>query len=199
MKRLAGLILLLLLLLPLACQREAESDTAGADSPVTFEVPPMSTPPTPTLDEEASNGGFSLGGTGEPTATPDALAPVAPVTPVAPADNAFSGPRFSGLRFATSGSGIPQSTFPASTEEIYAIWDYDGMSATDTMERVWYHEGVEYVDVSEPWDFSKYGSVGAVRDVFLYDYIDGIDPGTWRVEIFLNGEQKLIQQFTVTP
>jgi hypothetical protein len=36
-----------------------------------------------------------------------------------------------------------------------------------------------------------------VRDVFYYDYIDGVDAGTWRVELYLNGVLQWAEEFTV--
>jgi hypothetical protein len=71
------------------------------------------------------------------------------------------------------------------------------MQATDVMERLWFHNDAEYVTRREDWDFLKYGFSGTVRDIFLFDRIDGIDPGQWRVELYLNGEQQAVAEFTV--
>jgi hypothetical protein len=105
--------------------------------------------------------------------------------------------QFTNLRFASSPTGAEQANFPVGTQEIYAIWDYDGMQATDVMERLWFHNDAEYVTRREDWDFLKYGFSGTVRDIFLFDRIDGIDPGQWRVELYLNGEQQAVAEFTV--
>ncbi len=190
MKRLLiALLLLSSLMLVAGCQRGSGTETPDGVIPTFTPPPPMSTPPTPSLGESV-NDGFGIGA--------DDAVP----TPVAggeatPDPNLSFGGRFNELRFATSGNGVPQANFPEGTEEIYAIWNYDGMSASDTMARVWYHNGAQYVEVKENWDYTKYGSVGAVRDVYLYDYIDGIDSGNYRVELFLNDELQLSQDFTV--
>jgi hypothetical protein len=150
--------------------------------------------PSPTLNEipgEESGEGLLFPDDGA-SSTADVPAIVTPL----PTNAALAG-RFSALRFASSTTGTEQANFPEGTQEIYAIWDYDGMQATDVMERVWYHNDTVYVERREDWDFLKYGFSGTVRDIFLFDRIDGIDPGRWRVELYLNGEQQAVAEFTV--
>ncbi|MDQ4076330.1 MAG: hypothetical protein M3220_08790 [Chloroflexota bacterium] len=113
--------------------------------------------------------------------------------------------RFSNLRFAPGSDAVPQSDFPLGTEEVCAIWDYRDMEPTDTVRRVWYWNDEIYVERQESWDFSEYGASGTIRDVCLFDRIDGhidgivdgIDPGYWRVEVFLNDERPLLEEFAV--
>lgn len=187
------------LLLALAgCARGTDAETDATPTLV-----PLLTPPTPAVEEEGGGFDFNIGGNEEPApevapppAEGEATPPPAEGEAAPPPATGFSG-RFTDLRFATSGNGTPQANFPEGTEEVYAIWNYDGMSATDTMERLWYLNDQLEVEVREAWDYSTYGSVGAVRDVFYYDYIDGVDAGRWRVEIYLNGELHLSEEFTV--
>lgn len=152
--------------------------------------------PVPTLDVlPGDTGGFEgLPGFGDPATTP-AVGEITPVVPVQPP--VATNDRFNNLRFAASSTGFEQANFPVGTEEIYAIWDYDDMREGDVMERLWYHDDQLYVERRESWDLFKYGFVGSVRDVYLFDYIDGIDPGRWRVELYLNGELVESAQFTV--
>ncbi|MGH2544030.1 MAG: hypothetical protein ACRDIB_14610, partial [Ardenticatenaceae bacterium] len=73
------------------------------------------------------------------------------------------------------------------------------------MERLWILNDEVYVERREMWDLGTYGASGTVTDICLFDRIDGhidgsvdgFDPGRWRVEIYLNGEQLLSQEFTV--
>ncbi len=181
-KRLALLVAVVLLV---ACQRSAAVPTP---------TPGLGTgiPPTPTLEGEAG-GGFGL------PSLPDLVGGAGDATPtvgLAPVNPGFAGV-FSNLRFSTSGNGEPQTTFPAGTQEIYALWDYDGMSVSDRMQRTWYRNEVQCVDRAETWDYNKYGTIGAVRDVYLYDYLDGIEQGQWRVDLYLNGELQVSGSFTV--
>lgn len=181
------LVPLLLLALGLlgACQRggaAAPTPLPGFDSP--------GIPPSPTLDVIEGLPTVATDGPGlilTPGALPTAF----------PTNSAFEG-RFTNLRFATSGSGDAQANFPAGTTDIYAIWDYDGMEPGARVERVWYHNGAQYLDVIEEWDFDKYGFSGTVRDVYHYNYEDGgVYPGSWKVELYLNGELQQTGEFTV--
>ena len=180
-KRLFLLIALLLLLA--ACERGG-----GAAPTATGELGELGewVIPTPTLD---GGGAVQPGMEGLPTMIPtDGLPTVPPGL----------GGRFSNLRFSTSGNGPDMTSFPAGTEDIYAIWDYEGMSATDRVERVWYHNEAIEIERAESWDILKYGFTGTVRDVYHYNYEgSGVYPGTWRVEIYLNGELQLDGTFTV--
>lgn len=185
MKRLLLVVLVMMILLA-GCTRRNDTEL----TPVTTPFGGVSdAPPTPTLEPLIPDvmGTRTAPVEGEPGTEVEPL----------PTQDPLAGGRFTELRFATSGEGVAQANFPEGTEEIYAIWNYDGMKAGDTMERVWYLNDQEYVSRSEEWDFLKYGFSGSVRDIYLYDYIDGIDPGSWRVELFLNGEQQLIGTFTV--
>ncbi|MCB0078563.1 MAG: hypothetical protein KDD73_14210 [Anaerolineales bacterium] len=106
--------------------------------------------------------------------------------------------QFSNLRFATTGEGEAQASFPATTEEMYAIWDYAGMEGDDTFTRKWFrNDALEVEHVDEAWDYLTYGSTGTVRDIYLYDYVDGIDAGRWRVELYVNGTLQTSAEFDV--
>ena len=186
MKNLLLMALLLGMLLA-GCQRPGQA--SETPSPNFGEA----VPPSPTLPPVNTGGGFDLPVLG----SDDEPAPEGEV-PVAGAEPALA-ERFRNLRFATSGEGSAQSTFPVGTEEVYAVWDYDGMNASDSMTRIWYLNDAVEVERTEAWDFLKYGFSGTVRDVFYYDYIDGVDPGTWRVELYLNNELQTSGTFTVGP
>lgn len=98
------------------------------------------------------------------------------------------GPRFSNLRFASSANGSPTTTFPAGTEEVFAIWDYANIPNQAQMRRIWKRDGTTIIDRTEVWDFNKYGTSGTVRDVSLFDRVNGLASGTYDVTISVVGQ-----------
>jgi hypothetical protein len=161
-----------LLLGALACTAPA-GGTPDAGSPTPAQTtatalpptePPTAPPPTPTPP---------------PTSTPD--------------DTTGGGPAFTGpVRFTIDpDSPDDQRSFPAGVQEIWAVWDYSGMSADDVVRRVWYQNGKEWLVREEAWDFDNYGASGAVRDISIYDYEDGLDPGEYRLQLFINDQEQM--------
>lgn len=134
---------------------------------------------------------------GEPTEVVTVTEQPATVTAVPEKEGTPEPAAFRQLRFATENDGVSQVTFLSGTQEIYALWDYVGITNGDTMRRIWYLNDQLYVERGEGWNFGKYGSSGTRGDVFMYDYIDGIDSGRWRVELYLNGELQVEGGFTV--
>ncbi|MBI5930768.1 MAG: hypothetical protein HY862_15770 [Chloroflexi bacterium] len=98
------------------------------------------------------------------------------------------GPRFSNLRFATSGNGTAATNFPNGTKAVFAIWDYANMPNAAQVRRIWTRDGVAVADRTELWDFSKYGTSGTVRDVSLFDNVVGLTPGTYQVRLLVVGQ-----------
>lgn len=183
------LLFLLTLLLLAGCTRGG-----GAASPTAI---PLGTPlgegiiASVTPPPLTTSGPVTLPGVEQPTSVPIEGLPTAP--------GALGG-RLLNLRFSTTGSGQESTTFPAGTEDIYAIFDYDGMQAGDSVQRVWYRNEVQEIEVTEGWDILKYGFAGTRRDVFHYNYEgSGVYPGNWRVEIYLKGELQVTGTFTVGP
>lgn len=199
-----GLLLLLFSLFLLGCQRQGDpTNDLLASTPGVGGLPAAITPAVEApLDPSVPGGAGDVAGA-------DDVAVITPVvvtdTVVVPPPPAAAPQRFSNLRFAPSGEAAPQSSFALGADEVCAIWDYQAIAPTDTIRRVWYLNDQVYVERQETWDFVKYNASGTVRDICLYDRldgyidgaVDGIDPGQWRVEIFLNGESQLSQGFTV--
>lgn len=213
-----GVILMFMLLLT-GCQRDPAPTDSG-------ELPPVGTPidgqqptdgagpidvyPTEPLPADQLPADQQPLPT-DPTLTPE-LQPIqpsgeAPSEPV-PADQQpapAAAARFTNLRFTPTTGAAPQSVFPSTTDEVCAVWDYNNLQPSDTIRRVWYKNGEVYVTREQTWDAAKYGTTGTVQDVCLYDRIDGhidgaedgIDSGQWRVEILLNNELLLSQEFIV--
>jgi len=169
----------------------------GEDAtPVLFgQVPAGDTPVVVVEGTEATNTPTPV--QGEPTEVVPATEQPATLTPVPEEEGTPQPAAFRQLRFATTEDGVSQVTFLRGTQEIYALWDYVGITNGDTMRRIWYLNDQLFVERSEAWNFGKYGSSGTIRDVFMYDYIDGVDSGRWRVELYLNGELQVESGFTV--
>lgn len=196
MRRLLLVVTLLTAALLVACER-GTADPVGTPPPLST-LDPNVVVPSPTLDGEFPGGGPNAEeedpGFEVPTIPTPNPFPTATIEGEAPPVGVQ---RFTNLRFAISGNGQGQATFPSGTEEVYSIWDYTGMTANDKMERLWFHNNEQYVAREQQWPFETYGFTGTVRDIYLYDYIDGIDDGQWRVELYLNGELQIIGNFTV--
>jgi hypothetical protein len=102
------------------------------------------------------------------------------------------GPRLSNLRFATSGNGTPATQFAEGTEEVFAIFDYSSIPLRAQMRRRWWRNDALIVDRTEAWDFDRYGTSGTVRDISLFDRINGLSSGEYDVEITIVGQPGVI-------
>jgi hypothetical protein len=130
----------------------------------------------------------------EPTATPTATKNI----PVATrgeelADIPSSG--FSDLHFALAADGAAQNVFPSGTDEVYALWEYTGMSPTDNIRRIWFRDDQIWLTREEGWEWSKYGGEGTMRDLSVYDNEgSGLASATYRLQLYVN--DKLQQEAT---
>jgi TolB protein len=78
----------------------------------------------------------------------------------------------------------PAISFPAELEEIHAIFEYEGMSEEVTWERHWIQDGTEVGTGSGPWDAGDSGTF----DLSLTGDGEPLGSGTWKLEIYVNGE-----------
>jgi TolB protein len=76
------------------------------------------------------------------------------------------------------------TVFPEDTTEIHAIFDYEGMSTSDTWERYWYQDGTEVGSGSDTWDAGETGTF----DLSLAADGEPLGAGEWKLEIYVNGE-----------
>lgn len=129
---------------------------------------------------------------GVPTPTPVPPTP----TPV-PATPTKEAPAFDPIIFAEGvtedGDPVnPATTFPAGIKEVYAIWDYRGMSDGMRWGRKWYLDGAEdVVKTGQAWDEGEHGRT------WLYLYATGggpLDSGNYRLELYIEGQ--LVQSAT---
>jgi Tol biopolymer transport system component len=160
---------------------QAEKTPEAAETPTKAAVKPTATEvvikPTPT-------GGISKGGIQLSTPTSEAAE-----TPPATTPTTAQEPTIDPIVFATGvtddnqpiGAGI---TFPEDIEEIHAIFDYAGMSDGDTWERRWYQDGEDMGGGSGAWDGGESGTF----DLSLDGGGEPLGAGTWKLEIYVNGE-----------
>ena len=97
-------------------------------------------------------------------------------------------PEFGNIRFATEPNGESQAIFPPGTQEVYALWDYMGMTAEIEVRRKWRWPN-EAFERAEVWDVTSYGVEGTVDDIFIYDYESeqGLEQGLYSFDLFIDG------------
>ena len=105
---------------------------------------------------------------------------------------------FNDLRFALTADGGEQSVFPAGTVEVYALWDYMGMSPTDNIRRIWFRDDQIWLTREEGWDWGEYGIEGTMRDISVYDNEgSGLASATYRLQLYVNDELQQEAMFVV--
>ncbi|MAT98029.1 MAG: hypothetical protein CL608_12860 [Anaerolineaceae bacterium] len=155
--------------------------------------------PTPTLAEATTEPGEA---TAVPTQSATAESTAEPVPATAtPTQAPVSNPQFSNLALlpnrASLSAGWPQPYTPIATDELYAVWNYSGMTAADQLERLWYYNGDLWLERSEAWDMNKYGANGRVEDIYVYDYEPNLPPGHYRVVLKVNGVELASAEHTI--
>ena len=53
--------------------------------------------------------------------------------------------------------------------------------------REWYRKGELWLEREERWDFAKYGSEGTMFDISIFDFVDGLDPGWYELDLYVDG------------
>ena len=137
-----------------------------------------------------------------PTAT---LIPTVP--PLLPSPTpAPASPQFFNARFTLDpNTALYQNIFPAKTKRIYAVWEYRNMRDGMKVRRDWYYNNTLWISREEPWDYSKYGSSGTMRDISVYDLDVGLLPGSYRFELYIEAQPQPIfggiywPTFTISP
>jgi len=116
-----------------------------------------------------------------------AATPVVGFTPVT------SDPIFYAAHVALEQNGVSgQSSFPAGTKQVFAIWHYQNMRAGLTIKREWYLNDQLWLKREEPWDFAKYGAVGIMQDISIYDNEVGLPSGAYQLKVFIDNVQQPI-------
>jgi serine/threonine protein kinase len=76
------------------------------------------------------------------------------------------------------------TTFSEDIQEIHAVFSYEGMSEGDAWERRWFQDGEEVGSGSGVWDSGESGTF----DLSLTGGGEPLGSGTWKLEIYVNGE-----------
>ncbi len=125
-------------------------------------------------------------------------APITPTpVPTSPQDQA----RFTELQFCVlppgGGAADCSGRFRHPVYEVYIVWDYVHMQPGMIVRREWYFNGQHLRTTEEPWDYARYGAQGTVWDVKMWDG-KGIEPGTYRLELYLNNVKQQERSFTIS-
>jgi len=118
-----------------------------------------------------------------PIATISATAELPPVgfTP------ASSNPVFYNASVSLDQSGAPaRIAFPTGTKQVFAVWHYHNMRSGLTIKREWYLNGEPWLFREDPWDFGKYGAVGVMPDISIYDLDAGLPSGLYELRVYIN-------------
>jgi hypothetical protein len=143
--------------------------------------------PTPTLESPTPT---TISWT--PTSVSTLIPTIPPIyarqTPLPGAGSQFFNARFT-LDPATS---LYQNIFPANTKRIYAVWQYRNMRAGLKVRRDWYYNNALWISHEEPWDFAKYGADGTMSHISVYELEDGLLPGDYRFELYIDSQPQPI-------
>jgi len=128
-----------------------------------------------------------------PTSITSATESPSPLTPT----QVLAVPQFSNARFTVDVSAnIYQNIFPARTRRVFAVWDYQNMRAGLMVRRDWYFNDVLWITRVEPWDFSKYGENGTIKDISVFDLDVGLGSGDHRLELYIDMQPQPIGGIT---
>ena len=87
----------------------------------------------------------------------------------------------------------PSTAFPAGTTRVYTCWDYSGMQDGMAVRMVWLRDGQNFHEDSDTWQGGEEGSYWwRVGDE------EGMDPGTYDVELYIEDQLAQSGTFTVT-
>lgn len=81
-------------------------------------------------------------------------------------------------------------SFPADTNQVYAIWSYANMRDGLTVKKEWYRDGDLWLLEEELWDFAHYGANGMIRDVVISNLEEGLEPGSYQLKLFIDGQEQ---------
>ena len=114
-----------------------------------------------------------------------------------PVGGSASGPSISGLIFSDGITGDDRPTNPAfllpsGITEIYAFFDYAGMTDGASWERVWFYDGDEVSTKAGTWDMGGSGAtwIGLRAD-------DPLEPGDYRLDIYVADALAATSSFVV--
>jgi Tol biopolymer transport system component len=184
-----GYVLLLCVLLLISCGSfpflaSEQSDDSAVESSAENETLLDSTTTSPSGSENANGENSSTEGSAGDSISAEAL-----VT---------QEPEIGEITFALGATDeyepiAPNLLFTKGITEIHAIFEYSGMSADYTWERVWYLNDKEVARSSTPW-------TGLERGVFDYFIDNGGNPlpaGDWILELYVEGKLQSLGVFII--
>lgn len=107
-------------------------------------------------------------------------------------------PNFNNLHFTAYANGPAQTSFPAGTEQVYAVWNYGNLGVTDVVKREWTLNGELWQTREDTWDYFHYGPAGVVTDVSIYNFEGGgLASGNYTITVYLNGTEEVAGAFVI--
>ncbi len=133
-----------------------------------------------------------------PTSRPSSTPTLSPPIIESPYPTNEPSTTFTALRFARAADAEPQHTFPAGTEEVFAIWDYSDMQSGDRIRRIWFRDDQIWLTREEDWNWGKYRSTGTVLDNSVYDHEgSGLKSAKYHLQLYVNDQLQQEATFIV--
>ncbi len=93
-------------------------------------------------------------------------------------------PYFSNLAFSAVQGGPAYPAFTPGIKQVFVAFDYVNVPPGTTLVRDWYRDGQFQFQRAEAWN-PAWGSAGRLTSISVYDFTEGLTPGTWQVAISL--------------
>ena len=133
----------------------------------------------------------------EPTRTPSR--PVPPPSTLTPSPT-LPAPLFSNLQFSPGpDENLARQFYVEGTVRVFAIWDYSGMREGMVVRRAWTRDDEEWIVREEEWPYSRYGSTGTVRDIFVFEDETGLLKGEYTLTLSIDGVVQSLDSGTIGP
>ncbi|MDM8518630.1 hypothetical protein QUF64_01180 [Anaerolineales bacterium HSG6] len=173
--------------------------TISFDTPSTPQATPL--PPVTPSSTATATGTTQPSSTNTPMITPTIMATSATTTVTAQIKDEIIilEPFFDELVFALKASEDdftpidPDTQFEEGITEIHAIFEYEGMSADKTWERVWYRNSGEMLRNTANWSGQETGRF----DYFLDASGEPLPNGQWLLELYIENKLMVTGSFTI--
>ncbi|MCB0165027.1 MAG: hypothetical protein KDI79_12420 [Anaerolineae bacterium] len=100
------------------------------------------------------------------------------------------------ISFTESAVANPSNSFIEGISEIYAAFDYEGLSSEFDLELIWYQDGQAVAGKSpQAWEGPE---AGTLRELLSNREVP-LSPGTWALEIYVDDELASSDTFSIEP